>query len=337
MCEPALQNSKKTAIPAHLWPFKMDENCEEMSERFVVQTLKPTPIQVDTQRSLNFTLNIFRSSAMPNSTVLPQPQTQPPHPANLESLRRLVIREILQPLSRGSLHRTVPAESCVDFDPQLVWLVNSGTATLELQGRGVLTLEAEDLLGSWFGSVGPISLVTDCSQSCELVGFAWAAIEQTLAADPRKLHLWCSFQAALSAEFFASFAELKVSSTPPTPRYRHYAPGETILLEGDDGDEVFVLTSGAASVQVRGSSVGEIHEDEVFGALSALIQGGTRSATVVATEPSDCMVFDRGEFRDLLRNNPRLMEKLFVDFARALHDANDSMLRASSTKWRHLF
>jgi hypothetical protein len=27
---PTLQNSIKTAIPAHLWPFKMDENCQAL-------------------------------------------------------------------------------------------------------------------------------------------------------------------------------------------------------------------------------------------------------------------------------------------------------------------
>jgi hypothetical protein len=27
---PALQNSMKTATPAHLWPLKMDENCDAL-------------------------------------------------------------------------------------------------------------------------------------------------------------------------------------------------------------------------------------------------------------------------------------------------------------------
>jgi CRP-like cAMP-binding protein len=204
-----------------------------------------------------------------------------------------------------------------------------------------LTLEPEDILGPWFGkhlgTVSPLVLAIPHVEPCKLFGFSWGEIERSLLQQQSKLHLWCSFQAALTAEFFASFAELKVSSIAPTPRYRHYTPGETILLEGEEGDEVFILTSGAAAVNVKGSPVGEIHEDEVFGALAALTHGGTRTATVVATEPSDCMVFEREEFRDLLRSNPQLMEKLFLDFARALHDANDSMLRASSTKWRHLF
>ena len=256
---------------------------------------------------------------------------------DIESLRRLVIREILYPLAGGAVRRSIAANTVVEFDPGLIWLVDAGTVSLERQGRALVTLEPEDILGPWLGSVSSLSLSTPESGSCDLVGFSWAVIEQALADDHSKLHLWCSFQAALTSEFFANFAEIKVSTVAPTPKYRHYSPGETILLEGEEGDEVFSLTSGAASVQVKGTQVGEIREDEVFGALAALTNGGTRSATVIATESSDCMVFDRDEFRDLLRNNPQLLEKLFLDFARALHDANDSMLRANSTKWRHLF
>jgi CRP-like cAMP-binding protein len=256
---------------------------------------------------------------------------------DIESLRRLVIREILYPLADTGIRRSVAANTVVEFDPRLIWLVDTGTATLQQHGRAILTLEPEDILGPWFGSVSPLSVSTEELGACELVGFSWSAIEKALADDQSKLHLWCSFQAALTSEFFANFAEIKVNTVAPTPKYRHYGPGETILREGEEGDEVFILTSGAASVQVKGAHVGEIREDEVFGAFAALTQGGMRTATVIATESSDCMVFDRDEFRDLLRNNPQLLEKLFLDFARALNDANDSMLRAHSTKWRHLF
>jgi len=257
--------------------------------------------------------------------------------ADIESLRRMVIKDILYPLAGGTVHRTIAPGTVIEFDPRLIWLVDAGTATLECEGRPILALEAEDIVGPWFSSVSTLSLSTTDSGPCELVGFSWSVIEQTLAADQSKLHLWCLFQAALTSEFFAGFAELKTNAAMPTPKYRHYTAGETILLEGQEGDEVFILTSGAASVQVKGSPVGEIREDEVFGALAALTHGGTRTATVVATEPSDCMVFEREEFRDLLRSSPQIMEKLFLDFARALHDVNDSMLRANSTKWRHLF
>lgn len=248
-----------------------------------------------------------------------------------------VIQEILLPLVGRAERCSLRASTVVEFDPCLVWLVDSGAATLQLDGRGVVTVEKEDILGPWLSSIKPMSLETLEEHTCELVGFAWPMIEKSLEEDATKLHLWCAFLTEVNAEFFARLVEVKTSEVIPKLTYRHYTSGETICLEGDVGREVFILTSGAASVQVKGTRVGSIKQDEVFGALAALTHGSTRTATVIATEPSDCMVFDREEFRALLRSDPQLMEKLFVDFARALHDANDAMLRANSTKWHHLF
>ena len=103
-----------------------------------------------------------------------------------ESLRKLVIRDILLPLAGGSVRRSIAAGTVVDFDPQLIWLVDAGIATLESRGRGILTVEKEDILGPWFGSVASLSLSTSDGESCELVGFSWSVIEQALSADQRK-------------------------------------------------------------------------------------------------------------------------------------------------------
>ena len=89
-------------------------------------------------------------------------------------------------------------------------------------------------------------------------------------------------------------------------------------------------------MSVRGTPVGEVREEEIFGALAALTRG-VRTATVTATRSTTCMAFSKDEFRDFLRANATLMEKIFEDFARALGDLNDSVVKASSTKWRNLF
>jgi hypothetical protein len=49
------------------------------------------------------------------------------------------------------------------------------------------------------------------------------------------------------------------------------------------------------------------------------------------------MVFGKNDFRDYIRSNAALMEKLFEDFARALEDLNNSVVKATNTKWRNLF
>lgn len=49
------------------------------------------------------------------------------------------------------------------------------------------------------------------------------------------------------------------------------------------------------------------------------------------------MVFGKNDFRDYIRSNAALMERLFEDFARALEGLNNSVVKATNTKWRNLF
>ncbi len=253
----------------------------------------------------------------------------------LGAVKQRIIEQVLTAAEAAAMHRKIPAKTIIAFDPSRIWLVQSGSVTLEYMGRRIKGLAPGDIVGPWLGSVAPLSLVTR-EGAVELIGFDQAVIGNLLAADPEKLALWCSFQAASSASFFAEFAELKAVSVPPVPEHRSFAPGDIILREGDQGREVFLLTEGSAEVSVRGTRVGEIHRDEIFGALAALTEG-MRTATVTATSPSICMVFGKNDFRDYIRSNAALMEKLFEDFARALEDLNNSVVKATNTKWRNLF
>jgi hypothetical protein len=254
----------------------------------------------------------------------------------LNTLQKQVGREILSCVARQGLPRTVSEDASLHFDSSLIWWVANGSAAVEYKDKVLLTLCEGDIIGPWFAALDPLHLGVSGAQPCELIGFRQDTIWKIASSTPPKMRLWSQFQTAMCSRFFEVFAALQTSSVAPAPQYRHYAPGETIILEGQVGNEVFVLTDGTARVSVRGDQVGEIHRDEVFGALAALTEG-VRTATVVATEPCDCMVFPKDEFRELLRTNPRLLDKLFHDFARALHDLNDSVVRANHTKWHNLF
>lgn len=253
----------------------------------------------------------------------------------LMELSERVRESILSEAGPSALHRKIPATTVLAFDPSLIWVVESGKAYLEYVGRGVMTLETGHVVGPWMASAAPLSLVTK-EVECELRGFDQQSISSLLEANPAKLALWCQFQGASLSRFFGEFAELKAMSSPPIPRHRSFKPGDVVLKEGDTGSEVFLLMEGELEVSVRGNSVGQIQKNEIFGALAALTRG-TRTASVTATTPSVCMVFGKDEFRDFLRSNATLMEKLFEDFARALTDLNASIIKARNTKWQNLF
>jgi signal transduction histidine kinase len=84
-----------------------------------------------------------------------------------------------------------------------------------------------------------------------------------------------------------------------------------IYKDGDDGAEVDLSTARA------GDSYGEM----------ALLDGGDRSANVVALEPSEILVLQRDAFLRLLSESPALLESVMTQLTRAVRDTSGRLLR----------
>ena len=72
-----------------------------------------------------------------------------------------------------------------------------------------------------------------------------------------------------------------------------FAPEDTVLSEGENGDEFYVLLSGALDIIKDGAKVGRVgSRGETVGEL-VLVNGEPRAASVVAAEKSFCLRVDR--------------------------------------------
>jgi CRP-like cAMP-binding protein len=94
------------------------------------------------------------------------------------------------------------------------------------------------------------------------------------------------------------------------PRLRavRAAHGRTLLASGAASEDVYCLTRGAARIVLysasgREVSVRELSAGEVFGELAAL-DGGPRSASVVANGPVDMAVMARADFLHCMEASP---------------------------------
>lgn len=96
---------------------------------------------------------------------------------------------------------------------------------------------------------------------------------------------------------------------------RTYAADETIVQEGSTGTALYVVLSGRARVERGGEAIGQLGAGDFFGEL-ALIEEHPRSATVVASEETDCLLFPAWEFSALLEEHPEIA----VPIMRALID-----------------
>ena len=94
-----------------------------------------------------------------------------------------------------------------------------------------------------------------------------------------------------------------------TAKVRTYAPGEAIVHQQAPASALYVILRGHARVE-RGehdppTAVGELGAGDFFGEL-ALIEEHARSATVRATEETECALFVAWEFTALLKEHPEI-------------------------------
>lgn len=102
-------------------------------------------------------------------------------------------------------------------------------------------------------------------------------------------------------------------------RTRRFRRGEVIFHQGDPGDALFIVASGAIKITLPSDSGEEailttLRAGDVFGEL-ALLDGAPRSATATALEASETLILPREQFRELLATEPAIRDALLASLA----------------------
>lgn len=79
------------------------------------------------------------------------------------------------------------------------------------------------------------------------------------------------------------------------------AAGTPLTRAGEPGDEFFLIIDGTARAEVSAEKQVMLHPGEFFGEMS-LLDGGPRSATVLADTPNRLLVISRRHFAVLLKD-----------------------------------
>jgi CRP-like cAMP-binding protein len=96
-----------------------------------------------------------------------------------------------------------------------------------------------------------------------------------------------------------------------------FAPRRAIVEEGQAGEAMFVVLAGMARVTRGDRTVGELFPGDFFGELSAL-DGGARTASVVAQTPVEALRLFRHTLRRMIEDEPALVIGLLEGLARRL-------------------
>ena len=97
--------------------------------------------------------------------------------------------------------------------------------------------------------------------------------------------------------------------------------GSVLTPEGHTGREFFIVKEGEATCSIRGLPRARFHPGDFFGEM-ALLDGGPRTATVTAETPMELLVFGAAEFRSMLENSVGVRQRLLVEMARRLREAD---------------
>ncbi len=106
-------------------------------------------------------------------------------------------------------------------------------------------------------------------------------------------------------------------------KVRRFAPGETIIRQGEPSDAMHMIIDGTAEVWLRDGDVrrriAEHHRGDVIGEMG-LVRRGLRSADVIAADEVEVLTVDETFLRRIQRRYPRIALRVFLNLTRILAD-----------------
>lgn len=250
---------------------------------------------------------------------------QPAYADDLITRLQSIPRRLLEGLSpAGELIRF---EQSTDLNAELaghqLYLIEDGLLHAAVDGRPLFYLQEGDLLGLRQGIDFP-RCVYHTEEPLVLTPYLRADVFRHINACPDRQELFIQYLIGQTALLSDALARVKQPQVRPATGFKRFAAGETLIAQGDEADHVFVITEGHASAYVAGVKVGDVQQDEIFGAM-AVFTREKRSATVIANIPCTVMIIPKEQFLGLMHSNPRIAHSLIETMARRINILNNQV------------
>ncbi len=156
----------------------------------------------------------------------------------------------------------------------------------------------------------------------------------TLSSNSNQHKTGSSLETALKQiPWFANFSRAELESVERIGRICFAAQDEYLFYEGDLGESLYLILSGSVEV-VRLTEDGTeiclaiLNTGNFIGEL-AIIDGGPRSASVRAKEPTEVFVIMRRDFLSLVAKSPQLLPGLLLGLSGKMRHTNAQYYEAA--------
>lgn len=250
----------------------------------------------------------------------------------LDDIEQLNAR--MQQLTKGLLEGfpleqdALPLEGIDDlyqhFDNNQLFLITDGMIHLTHDGQNLMSFDEGDLIGFTraFDLSGP-TLRADEFVEIKLIDRD--TFLRHVYSDKRRQHYWSHFLMCQNSILLNHVAQISKAQSQTIAGFQNCQPGDVIIKEGDEAEHVYTIISGEADVFADGVKVGEIGEDEVFGAM-AVFTDEKRSATVQARTACTIMAVPQNEFVNLIEAQPKAAVNLIENLARRIIAMNQQLI-----------
>lgn len=248
--------------------------------------------------------------------------------AKLRSLSELLCAHI-KPAENNIL---IPASNDIfaDIPPTRLLRIVEGQMDYSVNGKLVMSFTEGDLLGL------PRSLNLPqghfaCKAPVTVVAYERDDLMTAANADLKSQRNWAYYLLCTVSLYEQAFAQELRSEFQPSAGFLHFHAGETIIKQGDTARKVYTLLEGSADAICDGVKVGEIHANEIFGAL-AVFTRQPRIASVVATSDSTVLAVRKEEFITLIEHQPQICLGLIEEMAAKINQLNNQLLQLKTSK-----
>lgn len=204
-----------------------------------------------------------------------------------------------------------------------LFLVRQGNLAASADGRPCLYFETGDLIGLPQCYQLP-SLTISVEDDAEVIQYDADTLLRHVNETKERQAIWTSYLITQISLFQDAFGRQQTAKIQPQTGFLNFMPGQDIIVQGDPATEVYTILSGQADVYVDGTLVGEVKQDEIFGAM-AVFTGDTRSATVRAKTPCTLLAVPKAEFITLIKSHPQTTMTLIENMARTINTLNSQL------------
>ncbi|MFL6080879.1 MAG: Crp/Fnr family transcriptional regulator [Ornithinibacter sp.] len=108
---------------------------------------------------------------------------------------------------------------------------------------------------------------------------------------------------------FAGLSPDDLTTLATVTTIRPLEVGTVLTTEGEVGEEFYVIDRGVVTITARDQLLRTLGPGDFLGEI-AILFGGTRTATAVATEPGSLLVLPKPDFLELLAANTSIEDKI---------------------------